>query len=225
MDELAKLICEDLGSPRRCFFHGTTSLGGTDACRPELQDDGSVILRSLNLTHVAYRVTADEYREIRKYPKRKVGMWDFVDDDDPDADRIASATRNPQYAGRRIGDLERAIAAKDAEIANLTAALTGKFCVCFMDGINDHGTHVLPSFPRSVDCDFDVLEQAQAIWAAGEIEGFQAGDHIWCEFAFHPAQTGEYGQVEVASYWEFTRVDAGLSRAINAAALKEQADA
>lgn len=118
-----------------------------------------------------------------------------------------------------------AIAAKDAEIANLTAALTGKFCVCFMDGINDHGTHVLPSFPRSVDCDFDVLEQAQAIWAAGEIEGFQAGDHIWCEFAFHPAQTGEYGQVEVASYWEFTRADAGLSRAINAAALKEQADA
>ena len=124
MDDLAKLVSSDLESPRRCFFHGTTALGGTDACRPELQDDGSVILRSLNLTHAAYRVTADEYREIRKYPKRKIGIWDFVDDNDPDADRIASATRSPDYAGRRIGDLERAISAKDAEIATLRKALT-----------------------------------------------------------------------------------------------------
>lgn len=124
MAEIEELIKQDLSVASRCYFHGTTTLGGTDACRPELQEDGSIILRSLNLSHVAYRVTEAEYRELRKHPQRKVGLWDFVREDDQDADHIASATRYPQSAGRRIGDLERAIAAKDAEIERLREALT-----------------------------------------------------------------------------------------------------
>lgn len=123
MRESATLIEQDLSVASRCYFFGTTTLGGTDACRPEMQADGSIILRSLNLSHVAYRVTEEKYRELRQHPQRKVGMWEFIREDDQDADHIASATRYPQSAGRRIGDLERALAAKDAEIARLREAL------------------------------------------------------------------------------------------------------
>lgn len=146
--------------------------------------------------------------------------WEVVCDNECDFTGPAKDTKGQAVEAWNRRDPD---AAKDAEIEKLKAALTSKFCVCFMDGINDHGAHVLPSFPRSVDCDFDILEQAQAIWAAGEIEGFHAGDHIWCEFAFHPAQTGEHGQVELASYWEFVRVDKELSKSLNAAALKGDA--
>lgn len=83
-----------------------------------------VILQSINNSRVAYKVTEDEYRELRKFPQRKVGMWEFVREDDEDADHIASATRYPQSAGRRIGELTRMLAAKDAEIAKLREALT-----------------------------------------------------------------------------------------------------
>ena len=80
-------------------------------------------MRSLNLSHTVYRITDDEYRELRKYPKLKVGMWSFADENDQDAERIASAHRYPESAGRRIGELERQVERQSAKITQMREAL------------------------------------------------------------------------------------------------------
>lgn len=123
MSNIPELVDLDRSVPNRCFFYGQTPLGGSDACRPEIAADGSILLRSINLSHTVYRVTEEAYLELRQYPQRKVGMWEFVREDDQDADHIASATRAPQFAGRTIGDLTRRLAAKDEEIAKLREAM------------------------------------------------------------------------------------------------------
>ncbi|ENN89113.1 hypothetical protein RHSP_01122 [Rhizobium freirei PRF 81] len=107
--------------------------------------------------------------------------------------------------------------------------LTQPFCVLFLDGRNEHGAHVLPSFPRSFDIvEDDVSEQADAILLEAERLGFIAGqDHVWVNFHFIPAQIGDEGRVELASYWDFACINIEMSKAINAplrAALQQQGE-
>jgi hypothetical protein len=122
---------------------------------------------------------------------------------------------------------QRADAARDAEA--LERAITSDFCVVFLDGRNEHGTHVLPSFPASFDADQDdIAEQADAIMEAAEDAGFQEGKHVWAEFSWQSPQVDNEGRTELAGYWDFTRINPAMSQLINRQArtlLKEEANA
>lgn len=112
------------------------------------------------------------------------------------------------------------------ELETFRTAMSGAFCLLFLDGRNEHGSHVLPSFPKSFDAaesEFD--EQAEAILAAAEALGFKTGeDHVWAEFTWVSPQIGEYGRVELAGYWDFSRINKPMSDVINRAALKGTPD-
>lgn len=93
-------------------------------------------------------------------------------------------------------------------------ALTVDFCVLYLDGRNEHGTHVIPSYPRSFEpVDDDISEQAEAIFVAAENEGFQTGDHVWTEFYWVSPQIGDEGRVELSGYWEFDKINVAMTRA------------
>ena len=89
------------------------------------------------------------------------------------------------------------------------------FCVLYLDGRNEHGTHVLSSFPRSFDIDDDDLnEQAEAIFMKAEAVGFNEGDFVWAEFNRVPPQVGYEGRVELSGYWDFAGINADMSQAL-----------
>lgn len=93
------------------------------------------------------------------------------------------------------------------------------FCVVFLDGRNEHGSHVLPSFPRSFDVvEDDIDEQAEAILLAAEAEGFAIEEHVWAEFDWVAPQIGDEGRVELAGYWEFRGINKPMSAALRARA-------
>lgn len=90
------------------------------------------------------------------------------------------------------------------------------FCVLFLDGRNEHGSHVIQSFPRSVDipdADLD-SDDAEAIIRHAESLGFGEGARVWAEFSWNPPQIGDFGLVELAGYWEFTGVNVEATMAL-----------
>lgn len=94
--------------------------------------------------------------------------------------------------------------------------LNGKWSVLILDGRNEHGTHVLSSFPTAILLDDDdIAEQAETIFAEAEKLGFCAGDHVWTNWTFSKADVDEYGRIENPSYWHFESIDFGLSKQIN----------
>jgi hypothetical protein len=94
----------------------------------------------------------------------------------------------------------------------MVLALKTPFCVLYLDGRNEHGTHVLPSFPSSIAVvDGDLAEQAEAIMSAAEAEGLTEGDHVWAEFSNVPPQIGDEGRVELDGYWDFRRINKAMS--------------
>lgn len=100
----------------------------------------------------------------------------------------------------------------------MVAALRRPFCVLFLDGRNEHGSHVIPSFPRSFDIEndygTDIEAQAEYILFAAEGEGFAIGDHVWAEFYWVKPQIGDEGRVELAGYWEFNCINKEMSAVI-----------
>lgn len=111
----------------------------------------------------------------------------------------------------------RTDATKDAEIKRLREALNGKFCALFLDGRNEHGSHVLPSFPTSIDISPEDLtsDDAEHIIKSAESEGFSVGDTVWAEFEWMPPQVGDFARVEFEGYWIFKRIDAEMTRALS----------
>ena len=98
----------------------------------------------------------------------------------------------------------------------LVEALQNSFCVVFLDGRNEHGSHVLPSFPRSFDADAaHIGEQAEEILSSALGDGFSVGDHVWAEFAWNPPQIDHEGRVELAGYWEFQGINKAMSELID----------
>lgn len=94
-------------------------------------------------------------------------------------------------------------------------ALSRPFCVLYLDGRNEHGSHVPSSFPRSFDInDDDLSEQADAILTKAEWLGFEEGDHIWVEFNWVDPQIGDEGRVELDGYYDFTRINVEMSIAL-----------
>ena len=187
------------------------------------QDGSTIVVESIDRT--AYRWSKykpDGARQMGKPGRWQKQVWSSGDwfkwenCEEPVGELSPPIEDGPiSKAFKEAEGLHSQIAANENEISKLRSAINSHFVAVFMDGINEHGTHVIPSAPRSIECDDDILGQAEAIWAAGELAGFKAGDHIWCEFTFHEEQTGEYGQVELSSYWEFVRVDPDLSKVIN----------
>lgn len=105
-----------------------------------------------------------------------------------------------------------ALLAEARKAEAMKQALKMPFCVLFLDGRNEHGTHVLPSFPTSIDVvDDDLAEQAEAIMSAAEAEGFTEGDHVWAEFSNVPPQIGDEGRVELDGYWDFRGINKAMS--------------
>ena len=97
-------------------------------------------------------------------------------------------------------------------------ALKTPFCVLFLDGRNEHGAHVLPSYPRSFEVsEADVNEQAEAILESAENAGFQIGQHVWAEFVWVAPQIGGEGRVELDGYWDFRWINEEMTRAALAA--------
>lgn len=102
-----------------------------------------------------------------------------------------------------------------SEAADALASLQEPFCVLFLDGRNEHGTHVLPSFPRSIELvEDDVVTQAEFILRHAEAQGFAVGDHVWAEFCKVLPQIGEYGRVELEGYWDFAGINETMTRAL-----------
>lgn len=91
----------------------------------------------------------------------------------------------------------------------------------FLDGRNEHGTHVLPVLP--LNGPYDMVGElydpssgsSEAIFLAAEKLGFKAGDNIWTEWRFNKAQYGEYGSVELGEYWEFVSINVDATRVLN----------
>jgi hypothetical protein len=96
-------------------------------------------------------------------------------------------------------------------------ALSRPFCVVFLDGRNEHGSHVLTSFPKSFDDDAgDIYGQSEAILLAAEAAGFAVGDHVWAEFDWISPQIGDEGRVELPGYWEFRSINNEMTIALAA---------
>lgn len=116
----------------------------------------------------------------------------------------------------KLAAAEAALLAEARKAEAMKQALKMPFCVLFLDGRNEHGTHVLPSFPTSIDVvDDDLAEQAEAIMSAAEAEGFTEGDHVWAEFSNVPPQIGDEGRVELDGYWDFRGINKAMSTLLN----------
>ncbi|WP_421580865.1 hypothetical protein [Shinella sp. M31] len=116
----------------------------------------------------------------------------------------------------QVEAMKREMAEKDERIAALEKAITSPFCVVYLDGRNEHGTHVLPVLPTSINEEADdIADQAEAIMAASEAGGFETEDLVWAEFVNVPPQIGDEGRIELAGYWEFKGINAEMSALFN----------
>lgn len=99
---------------------------------------------------------------------------------------------------------------------DLISALREPFAVVFLDGRNEHGAHVAPSFPTNLPLEWEDTEPyAEQIMVAAEALGFKPGeDHVWTVWRWNAPQYGDYGREELPGYWEFVEIKAALSRAI-----------
>ena len=121
--------------------------------------------------------------------------------------RTCDAATDTEYQAAKA-----ALLAEARKAEALEQALKTPFCVLFLDGRNEHGTHVLPSFPTSIDVvEDDLAEQAEAILEAAENAGFQIGQHVWAEFAWIAPQIGDEGRVELDGYWDFRWINEPMS--------------
>lgn len=103
--------------------------------------------------------------------------------------------------------------------ALLEKALGRPFTVLFLDGRNEHGTHVLPSLPTNLPPEYerDIPDQAEAIMAEAERLGFKPGeDQVWTVWRWEEPQYGDEGRTELDGYWEFVEIDVPMSKWLRA---------
>ncbi|NTF67918.1 hypothetical protein [Rhizobium rhizogenes] len=117
--------------------------------------------------------------------------------------------------------MDRATAA-EVKLSEAVKVIEQPFCVLFLDGRNEHGSHVLPSYPRSFEpVGDDIDDQAEAILVEAERLWFAIGEHVWAEFVNVPDQIGDEGRIEFSGYWEFKGINVEMSRVINASILSK----
>lgn len=105
-----------------------------------------------------------------------------------------------------------------ADLTKMREALTKPFALVFLDGRNEHGSHVLPSLPTNLPDEYeaDLPEFAEQILQEAEANGFAVGQHVWTEWRFNSPQIGDEGRVELPGYWEFARINSEMSRILSA---------
>lgn len=88
----------------------------------------------------------------------------------------------------------------------------------FLDGRNEHGSHVLPSLPSNIPPEYqnELPNWAEEILQAAESNGFKVGDHVWTEWHWNDPQFGDFGRIELDGYWEFTGINVEASHALAA---------
>jgi hypothetical protein len=113
-------------------------------------------------------------------------------------------------------EIAKAINAERERTAGHFAALKDG-CALFLDGRNEHGSHVIEAYPNSMpheafNADDGIPAMAEQIITAAEAAGFAVGHCVWASFRWNAPQTGEYGRVEFDGYWEFSHINADLTR-------------
>ncbi len=107
-------------------------------------------------------------------------------------------------------------------------ALTKPGVILFLDGRNEHGTHVLPMPMQTADITTngdDLHEDAEAITQAAEAAGYPVGSGVWCEFRKVKGQYDDLGQCEMEPGWEFVGINLTMTEMFGwhaDAALKQQ---
>lgn len=89
-------------------------------------------------------------------------------------------------------------------------ALSKPGVILFLDGRNEHGTHVLPMPMQTADITTngdDLHEDAEAITQAAEAVGYPVGSGVWCEFRKVKGQYDDLGQCEMEPGWEFVGIN------------------
>jgi hypothetical protein len=104
----------------------------------------------------------------------------------------------------------------EADRNALLRAFNTEGCLIFLDGRNEHGSHVIMSYPRNLPegSEDDVNECAEEILVAAEEAGFKVGDFVWTIWNWEPPQIGDEGRVEFSGYWYFAGIDAEVSRLV-----------
>jgi hypothetical protein len=127
--------------------------------------------------------------------------------------RLAFALDEGTSWACKAGRYARSATAAEAEAAGLRAAIGVPFAVVFLDGRNEHGTHVLGSYPINLPIeDKDIQPFAEEIMSAAETLGFKAGeDHVWTTWRWNSPQYGDEGRIEFEGYWEFVSIDEPMS--------------
>lgn len=79
----------------------------------------------------------------------------------------------------------------------------------FLDGRNEHGSHVLPASPTNLPQAYEEIlpSYAEEIIIAAETLGFHIGDMVWTEWSWNKPIYGDFGRLELAGYWEFKSVN------------------
>lgn len=140
--------------------------------------------------------------------------------------RISSLLDSLEASQAREAASQARVTALEAEKAGLVKAVEGPFAVVFLDGRNEHGTHVLCSFPTNLPIvDSDIGPYAEEITSAAEALGFKPGeDHVWTIWRWNPPHYGDEGRIELDGCWEFDRIDKPMSDLIRAQALSRSTE-
>ena len=138
------------------------------------------------------------------------------------AARVSAHAKHHYLRGQHddFAVVQACCAAIMAERERMTAhlkAMCRDGCALFLDGRNEHGSHVLPLFPNSMPDDAfgeedGVPSMAEEIISAAEAAGFEVGQCVWANFRWNAPQTGDEGRVELAGYWQFSHINADLTR-------------
>jgi hypothetical protein len=175
-------------------------------------DDLSLYDRALEQADVMYRQTEAERVE---HMNARYRAESEVVRLEANIKRLTSNPADHRYWEGRWRDSE-------AKLAEAVKVIEQPFCVLFLDGRNEHGSHVLPSYPRSFEpVGDDIDDQAEAILVEAERLGFSIGEHVWAEFVAVADQIGEEGRIELSGYWEFKGINAEMSRVANASILSK----
>lgn len=113
-------------------------------------------------------------------------------------------------------DLRRERDEARAEVERLMRVFRVPGCALFLDVRSVLVPHVIMSYPTNIpeNVEDDISEFAEEVLSAAEALGFVVGeDHVWTEWRWVEPQIGDEGRVELRGYWEFVRIDEGLSRA------------